>query len=201
MNILFEKAKKLINQHRYSEFLYKLIDFILLHIIDINWYLFGRADMFRTIKNDNRFNISDNVLTDVLNRFPIKKYDVEKIKLGNIRYNWQGQLYSINETATYDYISNNNLEKYINYIKIVKTDSFGKINEQISDIIIKDLARCRNTVDTILTKGYDVQKSIVIINDRNVLIDGLHRTSILFKNFGPEYEIAVLKIYYKRILS
>ncbi len=201
MNILFKKTKKLINQHRYSEFLYKLIDFIILHIINVNWYLFGRTDMLRAIKNDNRFNISDKNLTDVLNRFPIKKYAVEQIKLGAIKYNWQGQLCSINETATYDYISNNNLERYINYIKIVKTDSFGRINKQISDIIIKDLAKCRNIVDAILTKGYDVQKSIVIINDRNVLIDGLHRTSILFKNFGHEYEIAVLKIYYKRILS
>lgn len=201
MNILFEKAKKLINQHRYREFLYKLIDFIILHIININWYLFGRNDMLRAIKDDNRFNISDKALTDVLNRFPIKKYEVEKIKLGSIRYNWQGQLYSINETATYDYISNNNLERYINYIKIVKTDSFGRINKQISDIITKDLSNCRNTIDTILTKGYDVQKSIVIINDRNVLVDGLHRISILFKIFGPEYEIAVLKLYYKRILS
>ena len=199
--ILIEKAKNLIAHRKYKTFLYKVIDFILLHIININWYIFGRADMCTTLKNDNRFKISDRLLFDILNRFPIKKYDIEKIKLCDIKYFWQGQIISIDETATYDYIVNKNTERYIKYIKEVNTDSSGRISNRIFDIIAEDLERCRDTIKAILTEGYDIKKDSVIIDDRNIIIDGLHRTSILWNKFGGEYKIAVLKVYYNRFLS
>ena len=42
--------------------------------------------------------------------------------------------------------------------------------------------------------GYDTKKSIIVINEKNEILDGLHRASILMFLKGPEYQIQVVLV-------
>lgn len=62
------------------------------------------------------------------------------------------------------------------------------INSNLNDSVkrIQDLERS-------LDKGYDPSKCTVVLRKNNVLIDGGHRCSLLYKKYGGEHKILVVR--------
>ena len=196
MSTLWEKAAHLIRQKKYGDLLRNSMKFAVLHVVNIRWYVSGRSKMFNTMKNDSRFQVSDALLHNLLNGCPVKKYELSRIRLCDIKRQWHNQIMSLNETATYAYIINGDEERYCSYVRTVNEDSGVKDTHILADIVEKDLARIPNTIASITSEGYDIRRGAVVIDDHDIILDGIHRSCILWKKYGPKHEIPVLRIYY-----
>ena len=162
------------------------------------WYSSGRYAMFRTMKDDPRFTVSDAQLMSIL-ATPVKKYEVSRVRAGSLKRNWDGQIMPLSETATYAYVINGDEERYRKYVRTVNEGVGITDEKKLADIVEKDLARLKNTTASVMNEGYDVCRSAVVVRDRNIIMDGIHRSCILWKKFGPDYEFPVLRIYYSRL--
>ncbi len=167
---------------------------IILYCMNIRYYVFERSNLYRKMKQDTRFNITDFWLTRLLS-VPIKNYEVISIKLGDIKREWQGEIISLDKTPVYAYVKNGDEEGYRDYVRQhIPANTDKNIAE---DIIENDLARFKGTIESVMNNGYDVQRCAVILNGDNVILDGVHRSCIAFSQFGAEHEISVLRVCYK----
>ena len=169
---------RLILEGKYEELFYKL------------W---GRSLLMKKMKNDKRFYIRDDILRQIVHKKP-KGYEVCKIRLGDIKRAWKGRIYSLTEVSPYAYITQGDKERYIAYIK-KHFEGRELSEEEFDEIIRRWIARIDDTISSVKRYGYDVHKGIVVLDERNTVWDGQHRSCVLLSQFGPEYEITVLKIY------
>jgi hypothetical protein len=135
--------------------------------------------------NDSRFIIDDNFFYRVLENQPIEKYQVERIRLGDIQRFFEGKYYTLDSCAPYRYLLGYHNEYY-------KYSEFHKNN----DLPLMTKKRFDDLIESIDENGFD-RKSLPIINQDNVIQDGQHRSCYLLYKYGPDYEVDVLKIWYK----
>lgn len=137
----------------------------------------------KKFSNDKRFFIEKNVLKRIFYK-PIYKYKIIKIKIGKIYRGIDNQIINLSETEVYKYLNNQiNEQEYINYLK-----KYSRSDENHSIEYFKRLVEN--------FKEYDLKSGAIIVDNLNVIVDGQHRACILLTNFGTEYEIEVVKIYY-----
>ena len=201
---LMRKSVKLLRQGHYLELLRKSLrrirSFIISRIVYPKYYISGKNKLFCQIKNDTRFHTGDKIIRSILNYRPVIKYDVEKVRAGDLKRYWHGKIIPLSETATFAYIVNGDKKRYIEYVRTVYEEAMFDETE-IEGIIKNDLAKIPYLIEKITREGYDILKDAVIIDNDNVIREGLHRTSILWRNFGSDYEFPVLKIYYAKLFS
>ncbi len=201
----FLKAKQLIREKKYKEFLVKTVMFFPHHIFLKCYRLVGRPLLLRRMRNDSRFYVGDTWLNndgnDMLKNYiisqPVRKYEIDTIKLGDINIQLQDKKSSLCDSPIYTYIRGDE-ESYRAFSR--KCFEYWHPDEDIHALIDRDVARYNDTIRRITNDGYDIRKGAIIVDDHNVLLDGAHRSCVLMSLFGPEYEISVLKIYYMRWL-
>lgn len=135
--------------------------------------------------NDSRFDIDDNFYYRVLERQQIEKYSVEKMRLGDIKRYFNGEYYSLTSCAPYRYLLGyrNEYFKYSEYHKDNNLPLMTKI-------------RFDNLIQSIEEKGFDT-KNMPVVNQDNVIQDGQHRSCYLLFKYGEDFEMPVVKIWYK----
>ena len=135
-----------------------------------------------------RFNI--NIPADACGYF--NKYELVKIKLKDINRGWfDGKIYSLKECSPYRFLQTKDESIYQDYIK--KHVDVGYITD--SNAMTYSIERFLNLAKEIENSGYDPHKSVVVIDENNVIVDGLHRCSILLYKNGEEYEIVAVKAF------
>ncbi len=196
----FLKAKQLIQDGNYKELLRKTVKCFVGKFYNI----YVRELLFKKMQKDSRFRVGDSWLQyldgnllkgGIINR-PVWKYEVDKLKIGDIKYFYCGELVPLSSTLVYDYLVTGNEESYKMHARVRFKNALHLTGEVLSSRVNEDLARFKNTVNIITNKGYDIRSGAIIVNQDNTLLDGVHRLCILLNLFGPEHEISVLRIYY-----
>ena len=173
------------------------------HTVYARWYISGRSKMFAEMKDDPRFTLSDGWLRGLLNR-PAKNYRITTVKLRDLKHCrevWDNETVFLQDTPTFAYIVNGDEQRYREYVRAV-CEYVSVMDETFIPAVIEDnIAGVQKTIESITNDGYDLSRFPIIVDDKNFILDGLHRSSILWKQFGPEHEITVLKIYYSRLFD
>jgi hypothetical protein len=116
------------------------------------------------------------------------KFELVRIKLKDIKRDWEGKIYSLKQCSPYKYLETGDKKIYENYIK-------KHINKNcISDNTAWDIKRFDDLFKSIKKTGYDPKKSVICVDDNNVIIDGQHRSCCLLYLYGGDYEINVVKV-------
>ena len=100
-----------------------------------------------------------------------------------------GSACPLNECAQYKYLKTKDEKIYLDYLgRLNKNGTMSKEGKTW------DLNRFNSLIKKIKREGYLPQKSSIVINQNNVILDGLHRACILFYEHGGDYKIAVVRI-------
>ncbi len=184
------KGLKLVRDGEYKELIDEILKIARRKIIWFCHNHFRKKYMFLKMRNDPRFMIKeprfngDDFLNMLLYR-PIKKYEVCKIKLGDIRRSWNGVVMKLSDVSPYKYLVNNENKIYEEYCEKVKAVGDVRSMEKFKKLIAK-----------VEQENYDIKKGAIVLNDKNILMDGQHRACIMLKNFGPDYVVDVVRLYY-----
>lgn len=143
-----------------------------------------RATSPLRLLDDPRFVIDPEFMYRVLEFTRIGRYEVVRVKLGDIRRVWfDDRAYGLDACAPYRYLSGQE-DAYARYCdennarqSYFKTtaERFAELRESMAE--------------------YDPKRMPVVFGERNIVLDGQHRACILLKKFGPDHEIEVLRIF------
>lgn len=118
-------------------------------------------------------------------------FSLERIKLKDIRRRWKGKLYSLTECSPYKFLQTRDEKIYQNYVqKHVDIGVVSKDNLWTVDGLIR-------LEKDILKNGYDPTRSVIVVDQDNVIVDGQHRSVVLLYHYGEDYEIPVVRISQK----
>ena len=132
--------------------------------------------------NDKRFCIDEEFFNRRLKFCSLKKYEVIKIRLGDIYY----ESIPLKDVKPYRYLDGDteNYEQYCQYHQSVLH-------------INMSLERYNKLINSIENSGYN-SKFIIIVNDKKQVMDGQHRACILLHKYGEDYEVSVLCLKMKK---
>ena len=141
------------------------------------------------LEKDSRFLIDDKELDWLFSKLRIYSYSFESIEIGKLRRFSDGKIVSIKDTINYRFLVHPNddvlSEKYKKYC----CDQVNRLdNPDRSEKTYFGLK------DELLNNKYDPQKAVIIVNQYNIIEDGLHRSCILLAQHGEKYKINVVKI-------
>ena len=136
--------------------------------------------------NDDRFKVKDSDIERIF-KSKIKKYDISKIKVSAIKKNLKSKIIPLSETESYKFLDNKIDKK--EYSKYCKTQTFEYEKHSLESF--------NNLVDSF--QEYKLKDGAIVIDQFGIIRDGQHRASILLKKYGKDYEISVVKVYYKGI--
>jgi hypothetical protein len=147
---------------------------------------------------------------NILDGFEIKQFDIhflkncskylhkivkikkEKIKIKDLlcvtHYKWNNviieKIKKINKTPIFNYLKSDDQE-YVNY------PQFNYLN-------IDNKERVKSLIDSIKDYGYPYDNQyIILFNGQNIIRDGQHRAAILAHLYGENFEIEILRFYFK----
>ena len=132
--------------------------------------------------DDPRFKLDYEFFYKVLEPMRIWRYDVVRIRLGDIkRYWYDGRVYPLSECAPYKYL-NGDGAAYDEYCRANEAQTGFAMTRGRFESLRADMAE------------YDPLMMPVVQGSCNILLDGQHRSCILLKKYGPDHEISVLRI-------
>ena len=115
-------------------------------------------------------------------------FSLTRIKVGNIKREWNGKVYSLTECSPYKYLQTRDEKIYQKYVQKHIDMGFVGTNTAWNIQPFLDLEK------SILKNGYDPTKSVIVINQDNIILDGQHRSCVLLYKYGPDYEIPVVQV-------
>lgn len=144
--------------------------------------------MFRLkkkLKVNEQFKIDEEAINRILQIPFIYSYSVERVKVGDIRRVSHGVRLTLPETNVYHYMVSGDKAGYTNYIQTQTFDSEKK-----------SIKKFRKLKQDLQNNIYDIKRGAIVLNKDNVLIDGFHRSMILYNTYGPDFAIDVVKVFY-----
>lgn len=145
--------------------------------------------MREELERDNRFRIDDKELDWLFSNLHIYSYSFETIEVGKLRRFTEGRIWSISDTINYKYLIHpEDSAISANYKK------YCEDKENLLDNPDRSQASFFRLRDDLSNNEYDPQKAVIIINQYNIIEDGLHRSCILLAQHGENYKIKVVKI-------
>ena len=117
------------------------------------------------------------------------RFEMVRVKLKDLKRFWENQELSLKDTHIYKFLETKDESIYEEY----KNLHIRKFNLS-PDTASWDADRILQMEQIINADGYSPTKSIVCINAKNHIIDGLHRSCCMLKKYGPDYEIIACRI-------
>ncbi len=137
--------------------------------------------------SDKRFTIDNDFFYKALEGRDIHKYEIVKIRLGDIQRSWiDGKIYNLTDVSPYTYLTDK-----INGAKIYQ--KYCDINYEQSGFEMS-INRYNTLIKSIETSGFK-EHSMPVIDKNNIIMDGQHRCCILLHKYGPDHVIKALKIH------
>lgn len=136
----------------------------------------------------------DDKYLDAIKDYNFYTYKIKTIKIKDLKCSlltkdgWH--TYSIAETPEYKFLQGD-CQAYIDYCNYKNSKIQGDIHS---------VQRFNKLLTSLQTNGYD-DKSCIIINQDNIIIDGKHRVCWLQNKYGKHKKIRVLKLYMQSQLS
>lgn len=134
--------------------------------------------------NDKNYNFNDDFVWMTLENSLMLDYHVTKMKLKDIkRQYFYDNIISLKECEPYLYLCGDK-EAYKKYTKFHQDNNLPSMTEK----------RFKDLIKSIDKNGYD-EKCILVVNEKNIILDGQHRACILLYKYGEEYEQKVLQVH------
>ena len=130
---------------------------------------------------DERFKIDYEFFYKYLEMTPVKNYEIVRIKLKDIKRDWNGKILSLKECHPYKYLLGET-KQYEEYCAENRKFGFYMSEQRFSDLLNK-----------INTNHYDTKLMPILTKD-NFIADGQHRACILLYKYGENYEIDCLRL-------
>ena len=116
------------------------------------------------------------------------RFEYVRIRVGEIKREWDGKLYYLTDVSPYKYLQTGNKKIYEKYVQ-------KAIDRNIcSENTVWNVKDFDTLYESIKKHGYDPTKSVICVNENNVIIDGQHRACCLLYLYGANYEINVIKV-------
>ena len=141
-------------------------------------------------KNNDDFYVPSEIISVLYIKNPPEKYKVVKLKIGKIRRAVDGKITTLYDTINYQFLMNQKDEELRNKYEEYCTDI-----KNTHDNPKRSISTFKEIEDGIANSDYDIHKGAIIVNQYNFIQDGLHRSCVLLKKYGPDYKIDVLKIH------
>lgn len=146
-----------------------------------------------TIKNDDRFFIDERNINRLFMDYPIIDYRVKKIKVGLIirkLYHCE-RIVTLDKTYVYKYLEGGEQGKQA-YEEFKRICNYSPLrSEAIFDNLVNQIAQC----------DYNIKKGAIVIDQNNLILDGMHRSCILLHKYGANQKIDVVQFKYKYDIS
>ena len=164
-----------------------------IHFLNFKWTFWKYHYMIREIYRwENYKKLSERFKTVGISlpyeaNVLIDDAEIIQIPLKDLRREWQGKLYPLDEISQYKYLQTKDKKIYEDYIQkhidlgILPAD-YDKSTEKF-DALIKSMDE----------NGYDPSKCVIVLNRDNVLLDGQHRACVLLYKYGGDYEITAVR--------
>ena len=136
------------------------------------------------INSDPRFKIDTQVPGRLFVQ-PVRKYEVIRIPLKKLFIYYGESCTKIPDTVIY---------KFLDGEPDVKMRYEEFCMKYFS--VFRNLASYNSLKNNFENVDYDIKKGAVVVNQLNIIIDGQHRCSLLYKKFGPNHKIEVVRLYY-----
>ena len=148
----------------------------------------------RKIMTEDELQNSKDFFVDAYNarhlaKLQITGYKITSIKVKNIIRYYDDEVSTLYNTDVYRYLSTDQKydEAYNVYIrKYPAGDHPGR-----------SLADFKKLIKSLDEQGYDIHKGAIFINEYGMILEGQHRCCYYLYNYGPEYELKVVKLYRK----
>ena len=141
-------------------------------------------------KNNKDFYIPDETIEALYKKNPPESCEIVEMKVGKIRRAVDGVVTTLYDTVNYRFLANPDdaqcKSAYIEYCRDSKNTH---------DNPSRSIGTFESVEKSICSADYDIKKGAIIVNQYNFVQDGLHRSCVLLKKYGPNHTIKVLKIY------
>ena len=141
------------------------------------------------ILSDKRFSISTDNTFYSISRLCVVTYTFCKTRLGSLLWNSKDGLYSLDRALPYIFLCNMSdsiiYQKYEEYCNSPQ-NKIGTDSRSPSSLI--------RLMQTIKVEGYDPKKGAIIVDQFGIVLDGLHRCSVLLYLFGPDYVAQMVRV-------
>ena len=111
------------------------------------------------------------------------------VALKDIRREWKGRLYKLNEVSPFKCLKEQNESIYIDYIR----KHFAAGEQPSQRELIGYLENFRALQKSLIRNGYDPSKTIIVLDKNNIVIDGQRRACILMYLHGEDHVITVVR--------
>ena len=113
--------------------------------------------------------------------------EIAIVALKDIRRKWRGKLYSLDEVSPYKYLQTRDKRIYADYIQ--KHIDLGMSSPDAD----KSPTRFEALEQSINKNGYDPSKCVIVLDKNNNIIDGQHRSCILYYKYGGDFTVKVVR--------
>ena len=141
---------------------------------------YKKYSALRLLENE-RFKLDYEFFYKYLEMTPVKNYEIVRIKLKDIKRDWNGKILSLKECHPYKYLLGET-KQYEEYCAENRKFGFFMSKQRFSDLLNK-----------INTNHYNTKLMPILTKD-NFIADGQHRACILLYKYGENYEIYCLRL-------
>ena len=137
------------------------------------------------LKSDERFFIYDRNVNRLLKEHPVSSYRVKYVKVGMIlrKYSQRFRVVPLYQTNVYKYLEGGEEGKKA-YEEFKKVCNYSPLrSEEIYN----------NLIQQIDNSDYDIKKGAVVVDQHNLILDGMHRSCILLHKYGANHRIQVVQ--------
>ena len=148
-----------------------------------------RIITFEDFKNDSRFYIDDFNAKRIFDN-NIKRVKVVNIKLKKINMFIDGKYIFLPYFPVYNAFNENE-----EFIKEYELYCIKYRNENINPN--RNVEGLKKLKEEMNNQEYNIKKGAIVLNEFNSLLDGQHRCCILFRRYGENKKVSVVKVLHK----
>lgn len=142
------------------------------------WEKFKRQEAFLSAQGIKLPPKTEHLLDDV---------EITTVLLKDIRRKWCGKIYTLDEVGPYRYLQTRDKRIYADYVQ--KHIDLGLVPFDAD----KSPTRFEALEKSIDEHGYDPSKCVIVLDKNNIIVDGQHRSCILYYKYGGNYAVKVIR--------
>lgn len=115
--------------------------------------------------------------------------ELVEIPIGDLKRVWTGGAVPLGETTLVRYLKSGDESILRGYYQ--KMAEAGGLSQESIETCVRQSKRLFEKKDTF---EYDPSVCCIVINERNEIVDGYHRSSVIFARHGAEHKVKVLRL-------
>lgn len=150
-------------------------------------YMIRKLYQWKNFERQERIFAAQGIRLPPEAAFLLEDVEFTTVLLKDIRREWRGKLYSLDEVSPYKYLQTRDKRIYADYIQ--KHIDLGMSSPDVD----KSPTRFEALEKSIDENGYDPSKCVIVLDKNNIVVDGQHRSCILYYKYGGNYAVKVIR--------